>query len=235
MKAIILAGGLGTRLRERVPNLPKAMAPVAGRPFLEYLLDALWTGGIQEVLLSVGYRSDDIIKHFGNRYRGTIVHYCIETQPLGTGGAIAHALSQQPDEVALVLNGDTFLGIDYRRLLRWYAEGPTEFAMVLHNLPDMGRYGAVLTSGERVVGFAEKGTSGPGLINAGIYIIQSGIFAKFDLRREFSFEVDFLQRYCDALRPRAYVSDAYFIDIGVTEDFERAQRELPMRVVAQPA
>lgn len=231
----MLAGGFGTRLRERVPDLPKAMAPVAGRPFLEFLLDSLRAGGICDVVLSVGYRNEAIFKHFGDYYAGIAIRYCVEQQPLGTGGAIAYALSQEPFETALILNGDTFLDLDYRVLLHWYAEEPKSVAMVLRHQPDVARYGAVLTSGERVVGFAEKGRSGPGLINAGVYIVQSDIFAGFDHAETFSFETDFLQRHCLTLQPRAYVSDAYFIDIGVPEDFDRAQRELPERVVARRA
>ena len=230
MKAVVLAGGLGTRLRESVPDLPKAMAPVAGRPFMEYLLDGMQAGGIHEVLLSVGYRSDDIIRHFGSRYRGISIGYCVEQEPLGTGGAIAYALSHGTQETVLVLNGDTFLDIDYRALLRWYEAAPARLAMVLCKLPDVTRYGSVLTSGDVVVGFAEKGAAGPGLINAGMYVVQPGIFAEFGLSGKFSFETDLLQRHCLSLKPRAYVSDAYFIDIGVPQDFERAQRELPARV-----
>jgi|SRR5215469_692371 len=230
MNAVILAGGLGTRLRERAPDLPKAMAPVAGRPFLEYVLDSLLAGGICQVLLSVGYRSSEIIQHFGHRYGDITIRYCVEAEPLGTGGAIAYALSDEPEEAALVMNGDTFLDIDYRGLLRWYEAGPSRLAMVLRSVPDVARYGAVLTSGERVVGFAEKGKAGPGLINAGMYVVQPGIFAASGLSGKFSFEVDLLQHHCQALQPRAYVTDAYFIDIGVPPDFDRAQRELPERV-----
>lgn len=227
MKAVVLAGGLGTRLRETVPNLPKPMAPVAGRPFLEYLLDHLIAGGINEMILSVGYRAESIEAHFGHRYRGATLRYAIEDEPLGTGGAIVHALRGEGPDPVLVLNGDTFLNIDVGALIRWYQSAPSQVAMVLRETPDVSRYGAVMLTGDSVTGFAEKGKTGPGLINAGLYVVMPEVLAAPGLPETFSFEADILQRHCDTLRPRAYVTDAYFIDIGVPEDFSRAQRELP--------
>lgn len=230
MKALVLAGGLGTRLRERVPDLPKVMAPVAGRPFLEYVLDGLQAGDIREVILSVGYKSAEIIGHFGNRYRDTAIRYAVESEPLGTGGAIMHALSGEPDEPVLVCNGDTLLGIDYRELRRWYAAIQAKLAMVLRVVPEVARYGSVLTSGERVLGYEEKGRSGPGLINAGMYMLERRVFDELGFSGKFSFEADFLQPHCATLQPRAYVSAGYFIDIGIPADFDRAQSELAQLV-----
>jgi len=227
MKAIILAGGLGSRLRERVPDLPKPMAPVASRPFLEYVLDRLISGGINEIILSVGYRADVIMAHFEHAYRNAVVNYAVETEPLGTGGAIAHALCGKGDDPVLVLNGDTFLNIDYGEFIRWYAQLPTQVAMVLSEVPDVARYGSVLVSDERVSGFVEKGKVGPGLINAGVYIVHPGVFETLGLSGKYSFEADLLERHCEALSPRAYLTDAYFIDIGIPDDYDRAQLELP--------
>jgi D-glycero-alpha-D-manno-heptose 1-phosphate guanylyltransferase len=227
MKALVLAGGLGTRLRDRVPDPPKVMAPVAGRPFLEYVLDGLQAGGMRQVILSVGYKSAEIIGHFGNRYRDTAIRYAIESEPLGTGGAIVHALAGEPDEPVLVCNGDTLLDINYRELLRWYAATPAKLAMVLRTLPEVARYGSVLASGAWVVGFEEKGKTGPGLVNAGMYVLEPGIFGELGFSGKFSFEVDFLQPHCATLQPSAYVSEGFFIDIGMPADFDRAQSELP--------
>ena len=227
MKAIVLAGGFGTRLREKVPNIPKPMAPVAGRPFLEYILDRLVAGGIAEIILSVGYRANTIIDHFSETYRGVTVNYAIETEPLGTGGAIVHALHESSNAPVLILNGDTFLNIDFEELIHWYKENPVPIAMVLKKVPDTSRYGSVLLSGEKVVGFEEKGKCGPGLINAGVYIVQANVFKKLGFSGKFSFETEFLQKQCAVLATRAFITDAYFIDIGIPEDYERAQFELP--------
>ncbi|MBQ0720523.1 MAG: nucleotidyltransferase family protein [Gammaproteobacteria bacterium] len=227
MKAIVLAGGFGTRLRERVPDLPKPMAPVAGRPFLEYVLDKLVLGGVSEIILSVGYKANIIIEHFGDVYRNVAVSYAVEEEPLGTGGAIFHALKGQGEEATLVLNGDTFLDVDYRELILWYAQSPTQVAMVLREVPDVARYGSVLVSGEQVSSFVEKGKAGSGLINAGVYFINPGVFGTYSLSGKFELEADLLQRHCRTLTPRAFISDTFFIDIGVPDDYDRAQHELP--------
>jgi D-glycero-alpha-D-manno-heptose 1-phosphate guanylyltransferase len=227
MKAVILAGGMGTRLRERIQHLPKPMAPVDGRPFLEYVLDRLIAGGIHEIILSVSYRADDIIEHFGEAYRNITVSYAVEHEPLGTGGAIAYALDKRGDDPVLVMNGDTLLNINYNELIYWYLQTPTQVAMVLRKMPDVSRYGTVLLSNEHVVGFLEKGNNGSGLINAGVYVVQPNVFETFGLSGKFSFEIDFLQKYCTNLLPRAFLTDEYFIDIGIPDDYDRAQYELP--------
>ncbi len=227
MKAIILAGGFGTRLQGRVPNLPKPMAPIAGRPFLEYVLERLTSGGVRDIILSTGYRASDISSYFGATFHESTLRYVIETEPLGTGGAITYALRNEGAAPVLVLNGDTLLDIDLNNLIGWYNKEQPTVAMVLREVPDTSRYGSVITSGDLVTGFAEKGKSGSGLINAGMYIIHPEIFPAYEVPDKFSFEVDFLQRFCVSLKPRAYVCKDYFIDIGIPDDFERAQSELP--------
>jgi D-glycero-alpha-D-manno-heptose 1-phosphate guanylyltransferase len=227
MDALILAGGLGMRLREKVLSLPKPMAMVSGRPFLEYVLDRLIFSGINRMILSVGYKADVIIQHFGARYHNAVIKYHVENEPLGTGGAMAFALREKGKESVLVLNGDTFLNIDYGMLIHWYEQNPVAVAMVLREMPDTGRYGSVVVSGDRVSGFVEKGVAGAGLINAGVYILQSDIFTAFGLSGKFSFETDLLQPHCRELSPRAFLTSAYFIDIGLPDDYERAQHELP--------
>ncbi len=226
VKAIILAGGLGTRLKERVSDVPKPMAPVAGRPFLEFILDRLDRAGIQEVILSVGYLSEVIQSYFSNKYKSIAIRYCVEDTPLGTGGAIIHALKGLPDEPLLVLNGDTLLDINYGELIQWYSGLRTSVAVVLRAVDDISRYGSVEVEDEVLVHFKEKGGVGPGLINAGVYIICPHIFSGYELPVKFSFENDFLQKYCASLLPRAYVTEAYFIDIGIPEDYDRAARDL---------
>jgi len=227
MEAIVLAGGFGTRLQQIVPDLPKPMASIAGRPFLEYVLDRLISTGINNITLSVGYKADVIMRHFGNRYRNAVIDYVVENEPLGTGGAISFALRGKVKESVLVLNGDTFLNIDYGQLINWYEQKPVAVAMVLREMPDISRYGSVVVAEDCVTGFVEKGKVGPGLINAGVYIIQPEIFTSFGLVGRFSFETDILQAHCYKLLPRAFLTIAYFIDIGLPGDYERAQYEMP--------
>lgn len=229
MKAIVLAGGLGTRIRERVADLPKAMASVAGRPFIEYVLDRLLAGGFTHIILSVGYRHEAISSHLGERYRGARIEYAVESKPLGTGGAIRYAIPKGETAPVLVLNGDTLVDVDLRALSAWYQERPTQLAVTLRRVEDVSRYGSVNVENDTVLGFAEKGPRGPGLINAGVYLLQPGVFDAYDLPERFSFEADILQRHCAELKPRAFITQAYFIDIGVPADYDRAQQELAGR------
>lgn len=227
MRAIVLAGGMGTRLRERISDLPKPMAPVGGRPFLEYLLDRLAAAGIAATTLSVGYMWQAIRDHFGTTYRGMAIDYAVEDEPLGTGGALLHALGRTEGGPVLAMNGDSLLDLDLAALKAWYESEPMPIAMVVRAVPDVARYGGVAVENGRIVAFREKGPGGPGWINAGIYCLQPAVFAGYRDGDHFSFEQDILQPRCLELRPRAWCSDAYFIDIGVPEDYDRAQNELP--------
>ena len=226
MDAIVLAGGRGTRLAHYVPDLPKPMAAVGGRPFLEHVLDHLIDCGVTSIVLSVGYRADSIEAHFGARYRNVELRYAREEQPLGTGGAIANAARELGDGPVLVVNGDTLLKVDHRDLEAWYLRSPTDIAMVLRTVNDVNRFGAALIDGDRVCGFGEKTGAGPGLINAGVYVVHPRVFSRFAMPPAFSLEADLLQRHCAELRPRAYVTDAYFIDIGIPADLDRARADL---------
>jgi D-glycero-alpha-D-manno-heptose 1-phosphate guanylyltransferase len=224
MRAVVLAGGRGTRLRERVRDVPKPMAPVAGRPFLEYVLDGLIEGGMTPICLSVGYMAKVIEAHFGTRYRDTPIEYSVEAEPLGTGGGIALAMSGATGPT-LAVNGDTLLRADFTAFAEWYERDPVPVAIMLRKVGDVSRYGAVRLESETVVAFAEKGGSGPGLINAGVYIVRPEVFDMCGLTGAFSFETDLLACHLGCLRVRAFVTDAYFIDIGVPADFDRAQVE----------
>jgi len=226
MRAVVLAGGLGLRLRERVAVLPKVMAPVAGRPFLEYVLDQLIAGQVSDVVLSVGYQAETIIRHFGDSYRTLPLRYAVEAEPLGTGGAILNALTGLGDEPAIVVNGDSLLDIDYHEFMEWYWRQPVSFAVVLRSVDDVARFGAVDVQRDVVTGFIEKGRAGPGMINAGVYILRPGLLRELGLSGKFSLETDFLQKHYRAIQPRAYITSAFFIDIGVPSDFDRAQHEL---------
>ena len=232
MRAIILAGGLGTRLRERVEDLPKPMAPVAGRPFLEFLLERLPIKDISAITLSVGYKWESIRQYFGESFNGIPLQYAVETEPLGTGGAIVHALANHDDSPVIVLNGDTLLDLDLRAFIQWYQAKPVPVAMVVRPVPDVTRYGSLTITEGVVTAFHEKGQTGSGLINAGIYCLQPTIFTARPDGERFSFENDILQKRNNDLKIKAWLSTDYFIDIGIPEDYDRAQIELPtLRVV----
>lgn len=229
MEAIILAGGLGTRLAARVSGMPKAMAPVAGRPFLEILLNQLRRNGCTRVLLSVGYLSSVIREHFGSSFGEMQIEYSIEEAPLGTGGAIRRTLKLAREDAVLVLNGDTFLDADYAEMLRFHRAAGGAMSMAIVHQPDIARYGGVVVREGRVAGFEEKGRSGPGWINAGAYVLNRNIDWPAGLAEKFSFEKDVMMPHVAELAPAAFAVNCFFLDIGVPEDYDRAQKELAGR------
>ena len=225
MEAIVLAGGFGTRLREVVPDLPKPMAPVAGKPFLEILLCSLARKGFTRVVLSLGFMSEKIIAHFGDRYAGIDLVYEVETQPLGTGGAIRAALTRCMKDHAFIFNGDTYLDIEADEIeLLWQTSRHP--VIVVREVPDVARFGSVEMRGGRVQRFFEKGNTGPGLINAGCYVLPKYILNAFPLGSPFSLETDFFAGNLQRLRFEGFVTHGRFIDIGVPDDYARAQVEL---------
>ena len=139
MEAIILAGGLGRRLRPSVSTVPKPLAPIRSRPFLEYLFDYLLTEGIRSITVAVGYGADAIVNHFKSQYRGLTIQYSTETEPLGTGGALKQALRMVTSDRVFVINGDTFSQVDYRRMASEFDEGSTSMAMAVTYLNDISR------------------------------------------------------------------------------------------------
>lgn len=227
MQAIVLAGGFGTRLRSRLADLPKPMAPVAGRPFLEYILDRLDAAGCERVVLATGHLAQSIESHFGQRYGSLDIDYSRELTPLGTGGAIVNALRAMPQLPTLVMNGDSFVDIDLAAFWQWCGTEPAADAIIVRSLDDVARYGAVTLVGDRVTSFGEKGTRGPGLISTGIYRLRLSSFEPFELPSVFSIEHDFLQPHMHRLGMRGYVAAGRFIDIGLPDAYDRAQTELP--------
>ncbi len=226
MDAIVLAGGLGTRLSARLDGIPKPMAAVAGRPFLEILLGQLQRAGCRRALLSVGHLHTVIQHHFGASFHGMRVDYAVEDSPLGTGGAIRNALAMAEEESVLVLNGDTFLDADYAAMLRFHAARAAQITIAITRQAEIGRYGGVHLRGEHIIGFEEKGRTGAGWINAGSYVLAKQIKWPASLAEKFSFEQDFLMPQIARLSPAAFRVDGFFLDIGVPEDLDRAQTEL---------
>lgn len=229
MEAIILAGGLGTRLAARLGDLPKAMAPVAGRPFLEILLGQLERSGCTRAMLSVGYRHSRIEDYFGAAFGDIRLDYSVEESPLGTGGAIRNTLSLAREDAVLVLNGDTFLDADYPAMMRYHAAQGAALTMAVVRQPDISRYGGVVVQDGRIAGFEEKGRSGPGWINAGAYVLNRDLDWPAELGSRFSMEKDFLGPAAVRLAAAAFAVDGFFLDIGIPEDYDRAQAALAGR------
>jgi D-glycero-alpha-D-manno-heptose 1-phosphate guanylyltransferase len=234
MEAIVLAGGLGTRLRTAVPDLPKPMAPVAGRPFLAWILDQLADAGFYRAVLAVGYRHEVIRAHFGSGYRGVELFYSVEKAPLGTGGAMRLALEQVDESPVFVLNGDTYLEADYAGLLAAHVARGVALSMAVTRVADVSRYGSLQIENDRICGFLEKGSHGPGYINAGIYLIDTEVLAGIPVDTPYSFEQDLMVPGVETLRPLAFQADGLFIDIGVPEDYERAQGLFGARLERRP-
>ena len=234
LEVIVLAGGLGTRLRDVVPDLPKPMAPIAGQPFLKYLLASLERRGFTRAILSVGYRAAAVRDYFGARLGNLDLTYCTEEQPLGTGGAIRAASRLASGDPVFVVNGDTFASVDYGEMLAQHLAERDVLSVALMHVTDTARYGAVETVGTRIESFTEKGRSGAGYLNAGVYLLRRDLLEALDLPECFSFEEEVLRLRRQQVRPAAVFASGYFIDIGVPEDYARAQYELRSYLAFNP-
>jgi len=226
-EAIILAGGLGTRLRSVVADLPKCMAPVAGKPFLYFVIEHLLKQGIDRFIFSVGYKSEMIIDYVNAQYPDLDKQFSIEAEPLGTGGAVKLACSVASEDNVLVLNGDTLFKIDVECLSAFHSSNSADCSLCLKPMNDFNRYGVVeLNEDASIVSFREKQQYDFGLINGGVYALNVESFTKEDLPQKFSFEKEYLEVFFDKRKMYGLLQDEYFIDIGIPEDFERAQQEL---------
>ncbi len=213
-----------------VKDVPKPMADISGKPFLSYLLTHLKKFGVTDVVLSVGYLQEKITQYFGDSFLGMKISYATEDKPLGTGGAIVNSLKFiDQSKPVIVINGDTFLQIDYQKLS---AAHKSKLTLVLRKMDDCSRYGNVLIDENSVIkNFEEKATEKKsGYINGGIYALDPKIFTEFSVAESFSFESDFLMKHLNELQPQGFTVDEYFIDIGIPEDYARAQKELPQLV-----
>jgi D-glycero-alpha-D-manno-heptose 1-phosphate guanylyltransferase len=222
-EVIILVGGLGTRLREAVPDLPKPLAPVAGRPFLAHLLDRFARAGLRRAILASGYRAEMIEDAIGMEWQGMQIVHSLETERLGTGGALRHAARLLTGHGAHVVNGDTWLAYDPIALERTTGERNAAIGMALAHVDDLARYGAVVVDEGRVQRFTEKGGTGAGWINAGAYFFTAAALAALPDRQAFSLEEDVLVPMAAAGRVAAFQDTGTFVDIGVPEDYRRAQ------------
>jgi D-glycero-alpha-D-manno-heptose 1-phosphate guanylyltransferase len=224
-EAIILAGGLGTRLRDTVPDLPKCMAPVAGRPFLFHVINQLRSQGISKFIFSLGYKHELIEAYLQDQFSTLAYDTVIEDEPLGTGGAIRLACTKTTTENVLITNGDTIFRVDITKMTAIHHEHAADATLALKPMQNFDRYGVVeMDENQQVIHFREKQFCKQGNINGGIYLLNTMSFLENNWPDKFSFEKEFLET--GLYRLFGSVQDAFFIDIGIPEDYERAQREL---------
>jgi len=231
---IVLAGGLGTRLRSVVPELPKCMAPVNGKPFLAYVINYFQQQGINNFIFSLGYKYETIIEYLSefitNDSRFTF-KYSIEEEPLGTGGAIKKTCALVNNENVFITNGDTLFNADTLLLKNFHYIKKADCTLALKPLQNFSRYGVIeLNEDESLKEFSEKKYYENGLINGGLYMLNVINFLDEPLPEKFSFETDYLEKYYNKRSMFGLVQDKYFIDIGIPEDYERAQEELEFKV-----
>jgi D-glycero-alpha-D-manno-heptose 1-phosphate guanylyltransferase len=226
-EAIILAGGLGTRLRNAVPDLPKCMASVAGRPFLFYVINYLRSQGIEKFIFSLGYKHE-VIEEYLNTQFSTLDYQCsIEEEPIGTGGAIQLACKIATAKNVLITNGDTLFKVDIEKLSSFHLEHVADCTLSLKPMKDFDRYGVVeLNKKNAINSFKEKQFYSSGLINGGVYNLNVERFLSENLPAKFSFEKDYLEKLHSKRKFYGVIQDSYFIDIGIPEDYNRAQKEL---------
>jgi len=236
-EAIILAGGLGTRLRSAVPDLPKCMAPVNGKPFIAWVIDYFIAQGIEKFIFSLGYKHDIIEQYLNTQYAypghtpAAAFSYVVEQEPLGTGGAIQAACRLATEENVLVLNGDTLFKVYPFELAAFHQAHKAACTLALKPMHDFDRYGVVtLREDGSVAHFKEKQFYPEGLINGGVYVLNAARLLAAGLPERFSFEQDYLEKQLNGPQGNravyGLVQDQYFIDIGIPADYERAQREL---------
>lgn len=219
---VVLAGGLGTRLRSAVPDLPKCLAPVGDRPFLQLQLQELQAQGVQRFVLALGHMADKVLQAATGFGLAVPIDSVVERQALGTGGAVLFAMRESGVEEALVVNGDTFLQADLSAMLQPLdVTGGELFRMATIAVDDRARYGGVKLEGANVSGFEEKGHQGPGLINAGLYRVHLGAFGGRDSGDPFSMETAVMPGLVSGGHLRGTVLDGSFIDIGIPSDYQR--------------
>ena len=227
-KAVILAGGKGTRLASVVQDKPKPMADIAGLPFLHYMILTLKKNGIEEVVLMVGHLHEVIIDYFQSSYHGVVISYEIEVEPRGTGGLI-YELAKQWQEPILLVNGDTYFDVDIQALVTKAEQ--SEIIIAVRAVEHSDRYGVLEIHDDRIVDFKEKTWIDQGYINGGIYMLPAGVFDNYNLPFSFSIEKDFFELHKDSLHLKPFYSQGYFIDIGIPEDYEKAQISIPRQLL----
>jgi D-glycero-alpha-D-manno-heptose 1-phosphate guanylyltransferase len=226
MECIILAGGLGTRLSGVVSDVPKCMAPVAGEPFLAHILHYLEQQFVDNVVFSLGYKSEVVIDYLRSKAFTFKTSWVLEKEPMGTGGGIKRALMKSHENEVFILNGDTMFNVDLRAMKSSF-NTQHKAMLALKPMQNYDRYGSVqLDEHSTIAAFEEKQFKAEGLINGGIYLLNKEREDLSSFPEKFSFEKDFLEQEAGKSTLQGFVSDTYFIDIGIPDDYYRAQNEL---------
>jgi NDP-sugar pyrophosphorylase family protein len=222
--AAILAGGLGTRLRNVVADRPKVLAEVNGRPYLTFILEQLSETGLTEVILLTGYRGDQVRQTLGDRYRNLRLTYSQEPRSLGTGGAVRWAAGLFTSETLLLLNGDSYCGVDLDLFWKFHRRRPARASLVLARVADPSRFGQVkLGTDSRVLGFREKVKSTThGWINAGIYLLDRLLIEEVSPGCPISLERELIPAWVGRRVVFGLPCDQHFLDIGTPESYSLA-------------
>ena len=222
MEAIILAGGLGTRLEHLTKVAPKSMVLINGRPFLEYLLNYLMKQDVSKVILAVGYKYEIIKNYFKNKYQSLKIEYSVETKRLGTGGAIKLSLEKTNEKEIFVINGDTLFDVNLQKMLDFHIVHQSELTIAAKFMENFDRYGKISTCENRIIDFEEKKYNINGYINGGIYIINRNFFNDLKLNSVFSLETDIMEKYVNNKKMYSYKNSGRFIDIGTLQSYKMA-------------
>lgn len=224
MEAVILAGGFGTRLTHIVNDVPKPMAPVAGQPFLRYIVEDLIAKGITRVVIAVGYKKESIMTYFGYSYNGCEIVYSDEDKPLFTGGAMKKALTMCREDSVFVINGDTFFDVNLQAMAAEHMKNKADLTIATKKMEDFKRYGALIIENDKIIAFMEKKPTKCGIINGGMYLVKKDLLTVVTEDR-FSFETEIMEKKVKEIKIYAFKSSGYFIDIGVPEDYAKAQMD----------
>ena len=220
---IILAGGLGTRLKPVINDLPKCMAPIDGKPFIDFILDYCTRQGLKRFIFCLGHLKEIIIDHLSSRNDCETL-FSIEKKILGTGGAIKNAENFICSNQSIILNGDTFVDINFSKLIDWHNDKGSEITLVINKINDPARYGLVnFDHNNKIQSFIEKKEGvKSGWINSGVYIINNSILESLTEGEYYSLERDLFPKYLNK-RFFAYQNDGIMIDIGTPESYLKSQ------------
>lgn len=235
MECIVLAGGLGTRLQGIIGAIPKCMAPVAGQPFLFHVFQYMSQQKCTRVILSLGFKHEHVLSWLEEHQWPFVIDYVIESTPLGTGGGISLALSKAKEDQVVILNGDTMFSVDLEAMMHFHQQKGALLTLALKPLQDFERYGVVRIDDKGLVhSFEEKKYYHEGNINGGVYIIDRKVFQQKIRPEKYSFEQDFLELEVGQQSLFGYLSNEYFIDIGVPIDYSQAQIDFAQRSNTEP-